>query len=276
MICPGTDEECDCLGCKYGGCQGRRPARNVETIIVSAEEYERVLAVINSPSEPSEAAIRGAEILRKLPVPKGPVSRIIPVLAIACVLFAAGAQADEPVSATISTCFAPEQKCGPFIAAALDKAEHTLLFGAFNFTEGPVLDALLHAKQRGVDIKAIVDKTTPCEINAAIGKLHDAGVPVWIDRPVRIAHQKIAVGDGLWTVQGSYNFSGNADKNSENVNLVTAPEVAAAYTAHWTRRQAVSTPYEARVLFGTVEDVKAGKAWCKIKIARDTLATPRP
>lgn len=42
----------------------------VETIVVSAEEYERVLATLNDPAGPTEAAIRGAEILRSLRTPK--------------------------------------------------------------------------------------------------------------------------------------------------------------------------------------------------------------
>jgi hypothetical protein len=37
---------------------------------------------------------------------------------------------------------------------------------------------------------------------------------------------------------GSYNFSAGAARNSEDLNVVTSAEVAAAYAAHWQARQA--------------------------------------
>jgi hypothetical protein len=37
---------------------------------------------------------------------------------------------------------------------------------------------------------------------------------------------------------GSYNFSAGAAFNSEDLNVVTSPEVAVAYATHWQARQA--------------------------------------
>jgi phosphatidylserine/phosphatidylglycerophosphate/cardiolipin synthase-like enzyme len=161
--------------------------------------------------------------------------------ALGCLLAAMAALADDQVS--LSSCFAPEDHCATFIASAIDQAKSDIKFGAYNFTIGPISDALLRAKQRGVDIKAIFDKTTPCERNGALDTLYRAGIPIWIDSKVRIAHQKIVIIDGRRTIEGSYNFSSNADHNSENTNLVVGSTTASAYATHWTRRQAVSAIY---------------------------------
>ena len=65
-----------------------------------------------------------------------------------------------------------------------------------------------------------------------------AGIPVWIDARVRIAHEKALIIDRSVTIIGSYNFSAAAARNSEDLNVVTSPEVAEAYAAHWQARQA--------------------------------------
>ncbi len=42
---------------------------------------------------------------------------------------------------------------------------------------------------------------------------------------------------------GSYNFSAGAARNSEDLNVVTSPEIAEAYAAHWQARQAISVRF---------------------------------
>jgi phosphatidylserine/phosphatidylglycerophosphate/cardiolipin synthase-like enzyme len=74
----------------------------------------------------------------------------------------------------------------------------------------------------------------PCEQREGITPVAAAGIPVWIDARARIAHEKALIIDR----RGSYNFSAGAAWNSEDLNVVTSPEVAEAYAAHWQVRQA--------------------------------------
>jgi phosphatidylserine/phosphatidylglycerophosphate/cardiolipin synthase-like enzyme len=60
-----------------------------------------------------------------------------------------------------------------------------------------------------------------------------------IDARARIAHEKALIIDRRVTIMGSYNFSAGAAFNSEDLNVVTSPEVAEAYAAHWQARRAV-------------------------------------
>jgi phosphatidylserine/phosphatidylglycerophosphate/cardiolipin synthase-like enzyme len=66
--------------------------------------------------------------------------------------------------------------------------------------------------------------------------------------------------DEAVTLPGSYNWTRGAAANSENLNLVSSPAVAAAYAAHWRERLAVSVRYERR------ED------WCRV--SRSTMQVP--
>jgi phosphatidylserine/phosphatidylglycerophosphate/cardiolipin synthase-like enzyme len=103
----------------------------------------------------------------------------------------------------------------------------------------------------------IADKTPPCPATNGIEPLVAAGVPIWIDDQARIAHTKTMVIDGAVTLMGSMNWTRGVAANSEDVDLVSSPAVAAAYAAHWRERLAVSVRYERR------ED------WCRV--SRSTM-----
>jgi phospholipase D len=150
-------------------------------------------------------------------------------------------------SATIEICFAPEGDCAGLAARAVDRAEHQILVGAYGLTTGAgIVEALLRAHRRGVEVKLIADKTTPCGRNSGIDPLASAGVPIWIDHSARIAHAKIMVIDGILTLNGSYNWTRGAAANSEDLNLVASPAVAEAYAAHWRDRQTRSLRFDRR------------------------------
>jgi phosphatidylserine/phosphatidylglycerophosphate/cardiolipin synthase-like enzyme len=73
-----------------------------------------------------------------------------------------------------------------------------------------------------------------------------AGVPIWIDDQARIAPAKTMVIDGAVTLMGSMNWTRGAAANSEDLNLISSPAIAAAYAGHWRERLAVSVWYDRR------------------------------
>jgi phosphatidylserine/phosphatidylglycerophosphate/cardiolipin synthase-like enzyme len=170
----------------------------------------------------------------------------------ACLLFAChtaahGIAAVAAPSATIEMCFAPEDDCAAFAVRAIDHATREILVGAYGLTTGAgIVEALMRAHQRGVEVKLIVDRTTPCYRNSGIDPLASVGVPVWIDHSARIAHAKTMVIDGTVTLNGSYNWTRGAAANSEDLNLVASPAVAEAYATHWHDRQARSLRFDRR------------------------------
>jgi phosphatidylserine/phosphatidylglycerophosphate/cardiolipin synthase-like enzyme len=60
--------------------------------------------------------------------------------------------------------------------------------------------------------------------------------------------------DGAVTLMGSYNWT-RAASDGDDLNLVSFPTVAAAYTTHWRQRLAVSVRFDRR------ED------WCRVSSA---------
>jgi hypothetical protein len=100
-------------------------------------------------------------------------------------------------------CFSPEEDCAAFAVDAIDRAETQILVNAYGLTtSSSTVEALVRAKKRGVDVRLIADRTTPCGHNSGIDPLARAGIPIWIDRSARIAHSKSMTIDGKVTLTG--------------------------------------------------------------------------
>jgi phosphatidylserine/phosphatidylglycerophosphate/cardiolipin synthase-like enzyme len=88
---------------------------------------------------------------------------------------------------TIGTCFAPEENCNALVAGTIDGSKLEILVHAYSLTVGSgVLEALMQAVRRGVNVRLIADRTTPCERKSGISALARAGASMWVDRGVRL------------------------------------------------------------------------------------------
>jgi phosphatidylserine/phosphatidylglycerophosphate/cardiolipin synthase-like enzyme len=155
--------------------------------------------------------------------------------------------------AAIAVCFTPKEDCAAFAVRVITNAEREILVGAYGLSTGSgIVEALVRAKERGVDVRLIADRTTPCERESGIEPLAAAGVPVWIDAQARVAHAKAMLIDGAVTLTGSMNWTRGAAVSSEDLNLISSPAVAAAYAARWHERLALSVRFDRR------ED------WCRV------------
>jgi phosphatidylserine/phosphatidylglycerophosphate/cardiolipin synthase-like enzyme len=163
--------------------------------------------------------------------------------------------------AAVAVCFSPEEEGTAFAVDAIDRAEHEILVNAYGLTTGSgIVEPLVRAKQRGIDVKLIADRTTPCERESGIEPLARAGVPIWIDRGIRLAHAKAMVIDRKVVLTGSMNWTAGAARNAEDLNLISSEAVAAAYTAHWQSRRAVSVPFTRREEWCRSPDVAGFKS----------------
>jgi phospholipase D len=146
-------------------------------------------------------------------------------------------------TARVSVCFTPGGHCASFIADAIERAQREVRVQAYGFSSKPILDALVAARARGVDVAVILDRFSVAYSGA--GAVSAAGIPIWVDRSQSIAHNKIVVIDGTICITGSMNFSRSADKNNvENVVMIESEEVAKWYLDNWQARQTLSKPFE--------------------------------
>jgi phosphatidylserine/phosphatidylglycerophosphate/cardiolipin synthase-like enzyme len=135
------------------------------------------------------------------------------------------------------------------IAASFDTARQTIDLAIYQFDLLPLADALLRAKARGVQIRAVTDSDS-FEMDA-IRALAQAGVPVVPDERQPIMHDKFAVIDGaiVWTGSMNYTYS-DAYRNDNNVIEIRSTQLAQNYT-HEFEKMFVSKKFDAHLRVDT-------------------------
>jgi phosphatidylserine/phosphatidylglycerophosphate/cardiolipin synthase-like enzyme len=144
-----------------------------------------------------------------------------------------------------STCFTPGQDCTSLIVSTIDSAKTELLVQAYGFTAPEIVNAIVRAKDRGVKVQVILDKSNESEQESGASSLVLHGITPQIDDTVAIAHNKVMVIDQSTVITGSFNFTESAQKrNAENVLVITGDAgLAAIYKKNWEGRSAASRPY---------------------------------
>jgi phosphatidylserine/phosphatidylglycerophosphate/cardiolipin synthase-like enzyme len=206
----------------------------------------------------------------------GTLKRNAPALTalVVALAFAAFVPIANARAAQIEVCFSPPLPggCDPVraIENAVSAARKSILIQAYEITPGPLVTALIGAHRRGVDVRAIVDyKQLTDRRNRddafAIEHLAAAGIPVLVDRPPGLMHDKIMTIDGEVVVTGSFNYTYSAEhRNVENLLVIRDPALAAQYVQHWHSRASGSRPLR----------VSAGGAGDESSPAMDSAAPP--
>lgn len=171
-----------------------------------------------------------------------------------------------PANAQVAVCFRPNDQAGcvQYIVQAIDSAKTEIRVQAYNFTTPAILNALVKAKQRGVDVQVILDKVNdpvhkaktngngdiiPPKKSRYTGAtfMFNAGIPTFIDRAPHIAHNKLIIIDQHLVIGGSYNYSTSAEKNNaENVTFMDSQTAASWFLKNWNDRRTVSETFESR------------------------------
>lgn len=147
-------------------------------------------------------------------------------------------------SAPETVCFAPGEGCLRHIVSRFQAARKTADVCVFTITDDRITRSILDAHKRGVAVRVISDNEKMHDPGSDIKSLGLAGIPVKVD-DVRgqtdpglngHMHHKFAVFDGVWLVNGSYNWTrGAADMNYENLVATDDPVLVTTFTAEFER-----------------------------------------
>ena len=149
----------------------------------------------------------------------------------------------------IETVFTPYQSGLAAYLNFLDGTKHSLRIASYSLTEGSITDKLIELKGRGVkDIIVLVDKSQTLSggrnktglkyQQEQVQRLRDAGIEVVIgtsEQRGQIMHLKATVRDGEWVEDGSWNYSGSADFQNNNLNIIRSPKRAKLFLENWQR-----------------------------------------
>ncbi len=127
--------------------------------------------------------------------------------------------------------FAPDDDIQNLLITLIDEEKEQILVTAYSITDSEVVNALIKAQRRGIDVQVLVDGSNAITAHSKVNLFIKQRVPLWIypsvkhdsKKPVGIMHNKFMIFKKgllnrsiLWT--GSFNFTHSAQhRNQENV-----------------------------------------------------------
>jgi phosphatidylserine/phosphatidylglycerophosphate/cardiolipin synthase-like enzyme len=135
--------------------------------------------------------------------------------------------------ADVSVLFSPHGACQKAIIDVANKTEKTLDCEIYSLTDPGITSAIIAAKERGVIVRVIADKTEAKTRSSTTNSLKAAGVDIREQHGSGggIMHNKIMIADGTTVVAGSFNWTTRAEaKNDENLIIINDPAIAIRYT----------------------------------------------
>jgi phosphatidylserine/phosphatidylglycerophosphate/cardiolipin synthase-like enzyme len=146
---------------------------------------------------------------------------------------------------TIYVAFSPNGGATELVTDTIHQAKKQILVQAYSFTSPTISKALADAKARGIDVKAVLDKSQWTERYSGATYLMNHRIPVLIDDKHAIAHNKVMIIDDNTIITGSFNFTKAAEeKNAENVIVLQDnPALAQGYAQNWRAHAEHSVAY---------------------------------
>ncbi|MFT4174264.1 MAG: phospholipase D family protein [Rhodocyclaceae bacterium] len=151
---------------------------------------------------------------------------------------------------TIQVGFSPEGSARTLVLETIRNAKQSIQMLAYAFQAPDIMQALVDARKRGVDVRIVIDKkrNQGSASKAAMDFVTRNGIELRTNSHFHIHHDKTIIVDGNTVETGSFNFAASAETaNSENVIVIEgAPDIARQYIAHWQSRWDLGKPYPAR------------------------------
>jgi phosphatidylserine/phosphatidylglycerophosphate/cardiolipin synthase-like enzyme len=120
----------------------------------------------------------------------------------------------------VNVYFSPRGGGTAAIVKEIDGAKYEVLVLADAFTSKPILQAVVNARKRGVNVQVVLDKSQRSEKNTEAEFLSHAHIPTYIDSRHAVAHNKIILIDSSTLITGSFSFTKAAEENNAENLLV--------------------------------------------------------
>lgn len=151
---------------------------------------------------------------------------------------------------TLQAAFAPWEDVEGLIVETIGGAKRQVLVQAYMLSNRRIVDALIAAHKRGVDVRVLADADQFAKAKESkLSDLAAAGIAVWLETKYQNAHNKLVLIDpatpDATVITGSFNFTWTAQhKNAENILIARKnPQLASRYALNWERHKQEATPY---------------------------------
>ena len=115
------------------------------------------------------------------------------------------------------------QDPAPELVSLYGQARNSLDVAIYSLTHPQIVEAIIDAHKRGVQVRVITDRRSAEENTQkhAIRALLLAGVPVMVNEHSGLMHLKMSIIDGRLATTGSYNYTRSASERNDEMFVVS-------------------------------------------------------
>lgn len=144
-------------------------------------------------------------------------------------------QNDVITNNNISAYFSPKNDIyNSLVLPQIKNAKKEIFISVFYLTDLNLINELIAAKKRGVEVLILMDALCANNFKARVAALREAKIPLIVENWGGKNHEKTIVIDSSILITGSCNFSKSGFyKNDENVLLIKNPQLASFYRDYY-------------------------------------------
>ena len=129
---------------------------------------------------------------------------------------------------SVNTCLAGvkfTKNCEKEAINLIKNSTQTIDIAVYSINNLNIIEALIRAKERGVEIRILTDRLQAFGTSSKVKLLHDIGFDIKVHSVDRIMHHKFAIFDNQKVIEGSFNWTNSAaTKNAEDCNIFEKEE----------------------------------------------------
>lgn len=130
----------------------------------------------------------------------------------------------------IEVYFSPQYKQVDRIVQIINGAKKNIYAPTYLITHKNIANALINARNRGIDVKMILDANSATTQNSKNTLLRDSNVAIKLENYAGKLHSKALIIDESYIILGSMNFSNSGEnKNDENTVIIQNHHLATNY-----------------------------------------------
>ncbi len=138
-------------------------------------------------------------------------------------------------NSNLSVYFSPYDKAAQKIIELIEEAKHYIYIPTFLITHKDLTNALIKAKQSGIDVKIIMDANSVGTNNTTHVTLRENKIPLKTENYAGKMHSKSIIIDDKYIIVGSMNFSNSGEhRNDENTVIIRNEKLAKFYKSFFT------------------------------------------
>jgi phosphatidylserine/phosphatidylglycerophosphate/cardiolipin synthase-like enzyme len=148
------------------------------------------------------------------------------------------------VQSMVTPCFTPGNNCVHLLKHEIDQARTEILVQTDMLTSQPIADAIAKAKESGVHVEVILDKSSRFTQNSGTFFSSLKSIPTYVDGNHVRADNNMIIIDRQTVITGTYEFTNDAEvKNAESLLIIRSDSVAGSYINNWNEHKGHSEEF---------------------------------